>query len=298
MASFPSTATSVFQGMAAPLWASITSLPRPLPKFKLVPNSRPAGFVAELSSVIESEVVPRLALAHADAAADPQTGSAQSSVSTSPETFARLVLQRDAEPSGALVAQAIRDGAHSEALYEDLLAPTALLFADLWRDDRLSYTEVTIGLTRLQTMVRGLPDDTAYNGDNNEMAQSALFAPRPGEQQTFGFYMVEERFRWGGWRTWIETQSTGEGLVANVRGRWFDMVCLSVSRADNLEDLTKIVASIRRASCNRRVAITVDGAPFIERPDWLGAIGADAVASRGGGVMYVVDRDPRRAATA
>jgi methanogenic corrinoid protein MtbC1 len=295
MASFPSAATSVFQGMAAPLWASLQSLPRPLPKFKLVPTSRPAGVATQMSTVIEGDIIPRLALAH-PIATEAKATLARHPVS--PETLVGIVLERDGAAAGAFVTDAMRAGAQSESLFDDLLAPTALLLTDMWRDDRLSHTEVTIGLTRLQRIVRGLPHETAYNGENDDQAKSALFAPRPGEQQTFGFYMIEERFRWGGWRTWIETTSTREELVANVRSRWFDMVCLSVSRGDDLDDLSEVIGAIRRASRNRGVLITVDGAHFSERPDRVSIVGADASASCGGRILQVEARDSGRAATA
>jgi methanogenic corrinoid protein MtbC1 len=297
MASFPSTATSVFQGMAAPLWASIHSLPRPLPKFKLVPKSRPRKVAAELAPVVDSEIIPRLVLAHPIAAAI-KAASARSPGSTSPEAFARVVLERDADLAGAVIADATRDGAEPLSLYDDLLAPTAVLLADSWRDDRLSHTEVTIGLARLLRLVRGLAVETAYNGENDDAARSALFAPCPGEQQTFGFYMLEERFRWGGWRTWVETTATCEDLVANVRGQWFDMVCLSVSRADNIAELSGLTRAIRRASRNTNVLITVDGAPFVEHPDRVTFVGADSVAACDGDDRLGTTNGSRRVATA
>lgn len=297
MASFPTAATSVFQGMAAPLWASIQSLPRPLPKFKLVPTSRPARVAAELTTVVEAEVIPRLVLAH-PVATVAKPGPTAAPLPSSPEAFTRVVMDRDGDAAGALIAEAMGQGADLNSLYDQLLAPTAMLLADLWRDDRLSHTEVTIGLARLQKLVRGLPQETAYNGENNPKARSALFAPRPGEQQTFGFYMLEERFRWAGWRTWIETTSTDDDLVADVRCRWFDMVCLSVSRAENIAELSALTQAIRRASRNPDVLITVDGAPFVDRPDWVSTAGADAVASCAGDTLPFMAKDMRRVATA
>jgi hypothetical protein len=73
-----------------------------------------------------------------------------------------------------------------------------------------------------------------------------------------------------------------------------------VSRPDDLAGLAEVIASIRTASRNKNLLVTVDGAPFIERPDWVSTIGADAVATRGGergeGVSSVEDRDQQRVA--
>jgi hypothetical protein len=186
----------------------------------------------------------------------------------------------------------MQDGADSEAIYRDLLAPAALMLVNMWRDDRLSYTEVTIGLSRLQRHVWDLPRETAYNGENDDKARSALFSPRPGEQQTFGFFMTEERFRWGGWKTSIETIATREDLVADVRRGWFDMVCVSVSRADDLPGLTEIIGAIRRASRNGSVVIAMDGAHFADHAERVSAVGADAVLSYDGDILNVTAKEP------
>ncbi len=284
MASFPSAATSMIQGMTAPFRAGIQSLPRPLPRFRLVPASRLTGIVIPLSTVLEDEIIPRLALAHPSAET---LGSEPAGLWARPEGFARTLLDRDGDAASAVIADALEQGADPQSLYEAVLAPTAFVLAKAWRDDRLSATEVTIGLSRLQRLVRELPCETPYNGDNNEEARSALFAPRPGETQTFGFQMTGERFRWEGWRTWIETMSTCEDLVANVRDRWFDMVCLSASRTDDLTELSGVIAAIRCASRNEEVVIALEGTSFTDTPALVSVVGAQAVVSSAGSVLNV-----------
>ena len=244
--------------------------------------TRPARAETGISAVLDDEVIPRLALAH------PSESNALWVRSTaSPDTFARLVLDGDGRAAGAFLDDAMRRGSDSQSVYKDLLAPAALMLVNMWRDDRLSYSEVTIGLSRLQRLVWDLPRETAYNGENDDRARCALFSPRPGEQQTFGFFMTEERFRWGGWKTAIETIATREDLVADVRRRWFDMVCVSVSRADDLPGLTEIIAAIRRASRNGDVVIAMEGAHFADHAERVSAVGADAMLSEGGDVLDV-----------
>jgi hypothetical protein len=71
-----------------------------------------------------------------------------------------------------------------------------------------------------------------------------------------------------------------------------------VSRADNIAELAEVVSAIRLASRNPDLVITIDGTPFSDRPDWVATIGADAVASTGGGEWHGPEHDQRRVATA
>ncbi len=183
-----------------------------------------------------------------------------------------------------------------ELIYADLLAPAARLLIELWQDDEVSYTEVTIGLGRLQQLVRGLAGRTRYNGESDPTSRSGLFASCPGEQQTFGFFMIEESFRWSGWRTWVESTTTTDELVANARGCWFDMLCLSMTRSDNIEDVDATIRAVRRVSRNRDIFVLVNGRPFNERPEALAAVGADAYASCGAEALHVMDQALRSVA--
>jgi methanogenic corrinoid protein MtbC1 len=251
--------------------------------------------VAELTSMVESEIIPRLYQAHPPLAVTALEADNPMGL-PSAESFVRLVLSRSSDALTSFIDAKRQDNVSDDTIYADLLAPSARLLVDLWRQDEVSYTEVTIGLGRLQQLVRGLDTSTPYNGENDPMSRSSLFAPCPGEQQTFGFFLIEELFRWSGWRTWIETSATKDELAANVRCRWFDMLCLGVSRSDNFEDVAATIRSVRRASRNRDLFVLVNGRPFVERPETVASVGADACASSGPEALYVADEALRSVA--
>lgn len=295
MTSFPSALRSVFKSRGAPEVSRAQSFPAPWPIFKLVAPQRVEIPVAELTNMVESEIIPRLYQAHPPAAvtaSEPDSPLGPLSV----RGFVRTVLSRNPDALTAFVDAMRQDGVSNDGIYADLLAPAARLLVDLWQDDEVSYTEVTIGLGRLQRLVRSLDTSTPYNGVSDPLSRSALFAPCPGEQQTFGFFMIEELFRWSGWRTWIETSATRDELVANVRCHWFDMLCLCVSRSDTFEDVGATIKAVRRASRNKDIFVLVNGRPFIERPDTVTAVGADAFASGGSEALHVADKALRSVA--
>jgi hypothetical protein len=297
MTSFPSALRSVFKSRGAPDASRIQSIQIPWPIFKFSAPQQVDIPVAELTNMVEGEIIPRLFKAHSQAAVpllEPEKPLAPESA----RGFVRTILSRNPDTLTAIVDTMRAECMSDDMIYADLLAPAALLLIDLWQDDEVSYTEVTIGLGRLQQLVRSLSGSTPYNGESDPMSRSALFAPCPGEQQTFGFFMIEELFRWSGWRTWIETSATRDELAANVRCRWFDMFCVSVSRSDNFEDVDAMIKSVRRASRNRDLFVLVNGRPFIERPDTVAAVGADAFATCGAEALHVVDKALRSVAAA
>jgi methanogenic corrinoid protein MtbC1 len=230
--------------------------------------------------MVEREIIPRLVSAHPSAQGRADAVAREAVPERDPvRMFVGVLLSRSPETVGRFVEERRASGLGPESLYAGLLAPAARRLAELWDEDEISFTEVTIGLGRLQHVARGLECETIYNGDNDPDARSALFSPRPGEQQTFGFYLIEELFRWSGWRTWIETAASDTDIVANVRCRWYDMFCLSVSRATAIEDLVTTIGAVRRASRNPDLFVLVNGRPFDESPALVATVGADQAAS-------------------
>ncbi len=274
--------------------------PKPWPLFQLVPSSAKERRGAGLTSIVEGEIIPRLCVAHGsspvETRAPPEARRDDDVIVPAElmETCARLSLARRTDLLETFFSDFVLLNGSARAIYAGLLAPTARLLIDLWDNDRISYTEVTIALGRLQHLVHELRDLTPYNGDDDPRSRSAFFAPRPGEQQTFGFFVIEEQFRWSGWRTWIETSATSTELSAGVRCQWFDLFCLSVSRDAHMEDVCDTIRDVRRASRNRDLFVLVSGSPFLEHPGLVDFVGADAAAANGGEALEIMSHTPRR----
>ncbi len=251
----------------------------------VIPGPRPPRSEAQLAGVIEGQVIPRLIRAHPECEAhseahsheDSRTQEAGHESGTSAnESFLLIALRGSVQAMRDVMDDHERSGASADQLFAALLAPTARRLVELWHEDRASHAEVTIALGRLRQLARGLREATAYNGDSDARAASAYFAPRPGEEQTFGLYLMGELFRWSGWRTTAEGAPTDDDIRGVVRGDWYDMLCLNVARGDRLDDLHATLDLVRMASRNQDLCILVRGHVFEERPALIDAVGADA----------------------
>jgi MerR family transcriptional regulator, light-induced transcriptional regulator len=94
-----------------------------------------------LSRLIESEIIPRLMVAHAGEM--PATFS-QDIVAGEVAALAPLALQVEADALLAHVEAIMMRGVTLDTLMVDLLAPTARLLGDLWESDRLDFVDVTM----------------------------------------------------------------------------------------------------------------------------------------------------------
>jgi methanogenic corrinoid protein MtbC1 len=236
-----------------------------------------------LAHAIEHDIIPRLMLVHRVADPCPSVPVAEGGRigRAEVERFARLVVADDEDLPLACVEELRGRGISVEAIYLDLLAPTARYLGELWTEDLCDFTDVTVGLGRLQRVLRELSPALAREGEMPEQGRRVLLLPSPGEQHTFGLVMVAEFFRRAGWQVaggpW-ETAYDAPDLVAAER---YDVVGFSLGSEVHLDALRDCVAAVRRTSRNRSVAIMLGGPIAQAHPEFAERIGADAV-SRGG----------------
>jgi methanogenic corrinoid protein MtbC1 len=244
-----------------------------------------------LTRMVEGEIIPRLLLAHQSEMAPPPTTRSAPAPALGPETtdeFARMVLSNEADTLMIYVGSLLDSGVSIQAIYMDLLAPTARRLGEYWDADYCSFADVTIGLGRLQQILHELSRRSTRAHDQGR-GRAALLATLPGEQHTFGLLVVEEFFRRAGWRTWSEPCAAGDDLAGMVSGQWFDVFGLSVSCDSHLDEVAAIITSVRRASKNRTIRVMVGGRLFNEHPELAAEVGADITASTGEGAVTAAD---------
>lgn len=244
---------------------------------------KPQHRAARLLQTIEGEIIPRLMLVHrvADGRREPLPESALRPTADDVEALGRLVLGSDTEQALRFVEAMTHRGVPLEAIYLELLAPTARHLGKRWEEDQSDFMQVTIGLWRLQEVLHELAPAFLNEAEPAEPGRRVFLVPVPGDQHTFGAVIVAEFFRRAGWDVWDDPGASKEEILRIVRSEWFSVVGLSVSCEQHIDSLASVIRAIRRASRNPAIGIMVGGQPFIERPERVALVGADATAADG-----------------
>jgi MerR family transcriptional regulator, light-induced transcriptional regulator len=266
--------------------------PEGSPAARASPQQRSAGDCREaaareaqhraawLAQTIEAQIIPRLLVAHrGDHDPDVAFGDR---VLPGPLEVADLVDMALCDDSSAVrsYVETIRSlGVAQDVIYLQLLAPAARRLGAMWEEDMCDFTQVTLGLWRLQQVVYDfspsfLPPDAL---DTNP--RRALLAPVPGSQHTFGVLLVSEFFRRAGWLVWGEPDLTLPRMCETVRMKWFDVIGLSLGSECHVEQLTSAILTLRKQSLNSNVIVMIGGPVVLVRPEIVALVGADATAS-------------------
>ncbi len=230
-----------------------------------------------LTRVIELEIVPRLVLSQrvepvAPVAALPlrDTGFI--------EEFARLVLVGEEARICDCLDLARARGSTIEAIYLDLLSATARRMGELWDQDLVHFGDVTVGLIRLQRILRDYGDAFQNEVPHRDQGYRALIVSTPGEQHSFGLSMVGEFFHRAGWGVSGGPGMTLDDMLRQVHHDSFAMIGISLSCETKLELLARCIGRLRGASRNRAPVVLVGGRLFSDHPELVAQVGADGTA--------------------
>jgi methanogenic corrinoid protein MtbC1 len=239
--------------------------------------------VASLAKIIEAEIIPRLMLVHRSESTPPEITDAIRNAVEQEEIneFARLILTHDITVANAYVHAMMAAGLRLDTLYLDLFSPAARRLGELWDQEECDFTQVTMGLWRLQQLLHELSPAFQAGASASSKSRSILLMPAPGEQHTFGLFMVAEFFRRAGWSVWSELPRSYEELIGTVHRHHFAIVGLSVALQGSNETLAECIRGIRGSSKNRSIGVMVGGPMFIQHPEFAAQIGADMTAIDG-----------------
>ncbi len=247
--------------------------------------------MSQLARTIENEIIPRLMLAHRVVLETPSIDQAYPALTRADvEHFAKLMLADDEELSFQAVTAHRARGVSIDRLYLDLLAPSARFLGELWDADLCTFTDVTVGLGRLQRVLRELSPAFGGSVDHPAAGRNALLLPAPGEQHTFGLVIVGEFFRRAGWSVSGAGWFSGADAGSLVAAEWFDVIGFSLGAEIHLDALADTIRTVKHESCNREIVVLVGGPVFSLHPGHVEAVGADGMTMDGRDAPLLAER--------
>lgn len=229
-----------------------------------------------LVRALQREVIPRLASAHRQA--EPTAAAYAAPTSHEVGVFTARLIDGHEPGVVGMVERLRRRGASAETIYLDLLAPAARKLGELWSDDQCDFATVTVGVARLQRLMRELSPSFCAALPAEAPPRTILLAQAPGEQHGLGMAMVAEFFRRDGWLVEWGAGPQAPEPASRAQAEWFDVVGLSLGTEALLPWLRDQIGAIRLASRNAGVVVLVGGPLFALHPNWVEHVGADACA--------------------
>lgn len=233
---------------------------------------------AAIGSIIEGEIIPRLLMAHTPEKTSPAKGSKSEIDPFDASHFATLPLHAEAADLLDIVQAHLDKGVSVEAIYVDLLAPAARKLGELWEADECDFVDVTMGLWRLQEVMREVahrcpPLVAAVSGERR-----ILVAPMPGDQHSFGPIMVEDMFARSGWASEVLVEPSRGDLLRRMAERPFDVAALTITRDCPSSAIAQIINAMRSVAANPHMQIMIGGRVVNENTDLVSEVGADGTA--------------------
>lgn len=174
-------------------------------------------------------------------------------------TLHDAMLSHNTHDGRAAVRQAIMSGVRAEDIADFYIPTLARGYGDLWCEDELTFGEVTIAVSRLQSVLRDLETywpnlrDTAYS-----RATVLLINPRD-VFHTLGAFVLSGQLRRKGICVKMVIGGNAVSVSQELSAGKFDAIFVSASQSDTLESLKLIVDAVIAAT-DETPPIVVGGA--------------------------------------
>lgn len=150
----------------------------------------------------------------------------------------------DDDHAGARYISGVRSaGATIDSVYLNYLAGAARMLGAWWEEDRVSFSQVTVGTSRMYAIMRSIRRELPIA--SLRRARAAVFATVPGEEHILGVRMAADLFRKDGWDIELLIGKGHDQLVSDICRTDMVLIGLSASGERTLEALSKLVIALR-----------------------------------------------------
>lgn len=181
----------------------------------------------------------------------------------------------------------------SAATLADIYIPeVARRLGQGWEDDNISFAEVTMGVARLQAILREIGATWVADDSATESTATVLMVLPSGEQHTLGALCVAGWLRRRGVSVCLRIAPSMSDLADLLTSRNFDGAMISIACDDKVEACARLVKALKEFSKNDlRVAVGGAIASFAEGA--LRDTGADIVTNDLAAAVLALDQKQR-----
>lgn len=193
-----------------------------------------------IARTIHTQILPQIGLALRSMSFPTTPAPADPAAPFEVQQFTLLILGFDERAAFAYVENVISRGTPTDLIFLNLLAPVARRLGEMWEEDTTDFANVTLGVSRLQRILRHIGENYAEAADV-QRSGSVLLTTIPGEQHSFGLAMVAEFFRNDGWDICTGPFGSRLELASLITERWFDLIGFSVTSDRRLDEVKQLI---------------------------------------------------------
>lgn len=143
-----------------------------------------------------------------------------------------------------------------------------------WAEDRAAFTDVTIGVARMQSMLRELGRDWTSDASAEHGGATVLIILPDGEQHSFGVMLLAGQLRRQGISVRLEVGTPAAALRKLVQEKTFDCAMISVACEEKLDHCKEVVNALKQGS-HGQLWVAIGGALMGRPIDVRSRTGAD-----------------------
>lgn len=151
-------------------------------------------------------------------------------------------------PLAPLIKRMTVAGITAADIADRYIPAIARTLGDLWCDDSIGFAVVTIGVARLQGLLREIGPEWQADRHADGDAPGLLVVVGPDVFHTLGAMVLTGQLRRRGLSVRLLFDATPETLGPILRQARFDAVLISASDGETLESLRRLVATVKSAT--------------------------------------------------
>jgi len=191
--------------------------------------------------------------------------------------LSRIALKQEPASISEIVTHAIRTGIPTERIVDHIIPEVARNLGDAWCVDQISFADVTIGVARLQAMLRDVEPATRSDLCEHAESSTVLLAVAETTHHTLGAMVLAIQLRRVGLSVRLLLGATQQLVRQTCSATDYDAVFISANISDSLENLRRIVDSTKR-DIGHTPPVVVGGSLLETQPDIVALTGADYAA--------------------
>ena len=191
----------------------------------------------------------------------------------------KAVLAPDAGNPARLVQMLTSAGIQANDITDHYVPYVARDLGEMWVQDEIQFTDVTIGAANLQGILRELNSTLANQVNLSITAPTVLMIVPEGETHTLGALVATNQLRRAGASVQLCVGEAPETAMGLLEHNDYDLVMISSGHAEGLEPLRRLIQNIRY-SMHAPVPIVVGGPIVGIEDDLISLTKADMVTDR------------------